>query len=103
MSDAIKVRALPQAVSIVLRSVFAQSAGVVFFLNCIGTVLGIGCHVWLTRTLGVEDYGIYTYTLAWANGLGLVALLGIDGAAVRFVAGYFGTRKDGLLRAFVRY
>jgi O-antigen/teichoic acid export membrane protein len=103
MIDVRKAGAFAQGVTTVFRSAFVQSAGAVFFLNCIGTALGVGCHVGLTRTLGVDGYGIYTYALAWANGLALVALLGTDGAAVRFVAGYFGTRKHGILRAFVRY
>ncbi len=56
----------------------------------------------LTRSLGLNNYGEFAYALSWANILAFVATLGMDRAALRYVAQYRTTSEHSLLRGFLR-
>jgi O-antigen/teichoic acid export membrane protein len=69
-------------------------------------VAGVGItfllQVMLARLLGVEEFGIYAYVLAWLNVLVLLATLGFENTLVRYVAVYRSARDWSLLRGIVR-
>ena len=67
-----------------------------FLLSAIGQGLTLGLQVLFARLSGAEEYGIYSYTMAWL-GVGLIiGKLGFDTALVRFSASYSSREKPGL-------
>jgi len=71
--------------------------------NVAGAAASFLTQLLLARTLAATRYGVYSYVLAWVNFAVLLSKLEFDSAALRYVAGYEGTRRDGLLAGFVRY
>jgi len=57
----------------------------------------------LARALAATRYGVYSYVLAWVNFAVILSKLEFDNAALRYVAAYEGTGRDGLLAGFLRY
>ena len=53
-----------------------------------GAGAAFGLHALLARLLGADQYGIYSYVLAWLGIAVLLASLGLDLSLVRFVAAY---------------
>lgn len=53
-----------------------------------GAGLSFLLQLLLARLLGVDSYGIYVYALGWLNVLVMLAVLGFDGAFVRYIAAY---------------
>lgn len=68
----------------------------------VGSVgLGFALNVLLARTLGPEQYGTYIFSLSLITILILIGTLGMENAALRFVASYVSQEAWGLLRGFV--
>ena len=65
--------------------------------------LGFILNVLLARFLGVADFGVYTYALAWRDLLIIPSLLGLDTLMVREVAVYRAKSNWGLLRGLLRW
>lgn len=86
-----------------VRSVLIKGASGSFVLKVAGSGLVLLCHIGLARTLGSENYGIYTYVLACMSILAVVCLFGLDTSALRFVSRYQSQRQWGLLRGFFKY
>lgn len=53
-----------------------------------GAGAAFGLHALLARLAGVEQYGTYSYVLAWLGVAVMVVCLGLDLSLVRFVAAY---------------
>lgn len=70
-------------------------------------VAGLGTsfllQVALARAMNVEDFGLCIYVLAWVNFAALLAKVGMDTAALRFVPEYESTGTRGAIRSFHRY
>ncbi len=70
-------------------------------------VVGVGLSyvsaVILSRTLGVNGYGLYSIALAWALILVLPSRAGLDFAALRFGAIYLDQGNASRLRALIRF
>lgn len=82
-----------------LEELITESGGAL--LLKVGSVaLSLGIQLALARTLGPGGYGEYSYIIAWANLLVLVATVGLDEASLRFVAEYWQHRETGLLLGF---
>jgi len=60
-------------------------------------------HVLLARSMGVSEYGVYAYVMAWLAMLVIVARLGFDTALLRFVAQYRIRHETGRLRGVIRF
>lgn len=73
-----------------------------FIVNVAGTALAFGLQVLLARMLGVASFGQYVYALTWINLCVLVAKLGFDTAALRFIPEYQAQERWGLLRGFIQ-
>ena len=69
-------------------AILARGAGGAFIADALGRVFAFGLQLLLARLMGVEQYGIFAYVLAWLNILVLVAKLGLDTMLVRFVPIY---------------
>ena len=68
----------------------------------IGTLLAYSVQIFISRTLGLQEYGTYAYVLAIINVLALVASLDLGSAALRFVGFYNSARQWHLFNGFVR-
>jgi O-antigen/teichoic acid export membrane protein len=62
-----------------------------------GAGLSFLLQILLARLLGAEPYGIYVYALGWLNILVMLAVLGFDGAFVRYIAAYRACERWELL------
>jgi O-antigen/teichoic acid export membrane protein len=69
-------------------------------------IAGIGIafllHLVLARTMGIEAYGLYLYAITWTSVLALLARLGLDTAAARFVPALLARNEPALLSGFLR-
>ena len=80
-----------------------QKVGMALAVNVTGNALAFGLQVLLARMLGVDSFGQYIYALTVMNFCVLVAILGLDTAALRFIPEYRTQEKWGLLRGFMRH
>ena len=80
---------------------FISKIGAVFIWKVIGIGIGFISQILLARILGVEDYGKLIYIITWVGILSLVAKVGFDDTAIKFVSGYIGNKKWNLLNGFI--
>lgn len=57
----------------------------------------------LARLLGVEQYGVYEYVIAWINVLVLPAVFGLDQLLVRSIAAYQAQSEWGLMQGLYQW
>ncbi len=86
-----------------IAATLARGAISAFVVNLTGVALAFGVAVLLARILGAEQYGYYVYALTWVILLALPSLLGMDSAAVRYVAAYRARGEDSLAAGFFVY
>lgn len=67
-------------------------------LRIISLSLGFLINVILARLLGVENFGAYAFSLAWAGLLGVPAVMGLDSFLVRKISIYHTQREWSLMR-----
>ena len=60
-------------------------------------------NILLTRILGVEGYGVYTYSMSWVLLLNIVATLGSQNLLVREVSANLTQQKWGLIRGLLQW
>ena len=80
----------------------ARGAILSVLLTAGGTALSYPVQIFISRTIGVQEYGKYAYVLGIMNVAALVAALDLGGAALRFVGFYSASRQWSLLRGFLR-
>jgi len=80
----------------------ARGAIVSVILTGVGTALSYGVQIFISRTLGVHEYGKYAYVLGIMNVAALIAALDLGGAALRYVGFYSASGQWSLLRGFRR-
>jgi O-antigen/teichoic acid export membrane protein len=80
----------------------ARRTATAFAVSAAGTLIVFANQILLARVLGAEGYGRYVYAVIWIGLLALIANVGFNTAAVRFVAEYRATEQWGLLRGFQR-
>jgi len=74
-----------------------------FVTRVVGVALSYVSAVVLSRTLGVQGYGVYSVALAWALVLVLPCRAGLDFAALRFGPAYIDAGDQGRLRGLARF
>jgi O-antigen/teichoic acid export membrane protein len=100
--DSISQLVLGDAGASALRQRIIYGAGALITLRILFAGLSLAGTVVLARVLGAENYGIYSYCLAWVVLLGIPAILGTDQLLVREVAAGL-TRADwGYISGIVR-
>lgn len=70
-----------------------RGAGATFLVQGGGQILTIVLQIVLARTMGREQFGMYTWVMSWVATLAVVAGLGFPVATVRFLPEY-QTRED---------
>ena len=86
-----------------LKHLLIKQALSSFGLRVTYTGLTFVTSVFLARFLGATDFGIYTYTIAWAYLLGVLAGVGLDNLLVREVSIYQTRSAWGLLRGILHW
>ena len=76
-----------------LRAQLARGALRGLVVTMLGILVGFLVQVAIARLLGVSEFGIYVWALAWINFLIMISCCGLDGLAVRKLPGYL---IDGL-------
>ena len=77
----------------------SRQSGIVFVGTIFAAVFGYSFKVYLARTLGAEALGLYALGMTIISFLGIINVLGLPEAAVRFVALYSASQKFQELRA----
>lgn len=80
----------------------ARGVILAFAIQVTGEGLDYLVRVCLARWMGIAQYGIYEYVLAWGLMLAILAELGLPTAMLRLVAQYRVQQQWGLLRGAVR-
>ena len=68
-----------------------------------GAGAAFGLHAMLARLAGAEQYGTYSYVLAWIGVLVLISTLGLDVALVKYSAAYQAQAQWAHLKGIVRW
>jgi len=79
-----------------------RRAGTSFLLLGTGTGIGFLLQLFLARSLGASQFGIYIFVLTWFNILAVVAKFGLETTTVRFVAAYRVREEWGALRGLLQ-
>ncbi len=84
-----------------IHAVLLRGTTGVFFVRLFGALLMFITHIILARILGVTDYGIFAYILAWIVILNQSAMLGFDISLIRYVASYMAHQKFSEVRGII--
>lgn len=68
-----------------------------------GAGAAFGLHALLARLAGADQYGVYSYVLAWIGVLVLLSTIGLDISLVKHVATYRARAQWGRLASMVRW
>lgn len=79
----------------------SRQSGVAFAGIIFSAVVGYAFKIYLARALGADALGLYALGMTIISFLGMVNVLGIPEAAVRFVAAYSASKKLSELRALL--
>ena len=82
--------------------VLAKEALIALVIQFAGIILTYLVQVFLARWIGITEYGIYEYVIAWSVLLAIPAGLGLPRTVLRFVSEYRVKEEWGLLRGIVR-
>lgn len=74
-----------------------------FAVKSAGAALALVVQIVLARVLGADEYGIYSYVMAWITFAALIAPLGADKSAVRFIPAYVSKKSATDVRSFVSW
>jgi O-antigen/teichoic acid export membrane protein len=80
----------------------ARGAGTAFILQGLGAGLAFALQVSLGNWMGPRGYGAYSFTVAWAGLVAVVAGLGLPSTVLRFVPAYISNRDWPRLRGILR-
>jgi len=81
----------------------ASGATSIFFQKLYLILATIGVQVILSRTMGIQKYGVYAFALAWIQLLAIPAVFGVDRIATRHVAAELVLNPDLAPRRFLRW
>lgn len=72
-------------------------------VSAVAVLVGFGMQVAIARMLGVNEFGIYAWALAWINFLVMISCCGLDGLAVRRLPPYLMDGDWGKARGFLLF
>lgn len=79
-----------------------SGASVAFVIKVIGAGAKYLAEIFYAQWLGSEQYGVYAFSLGWAQLLAVVAGLGFGNTVLRFVPQYLVKGRHDLLRGMIR-
>ncbi len=83
-------------------NVLLRGAAISFLIGVATRFVSFPVNIVLARSMGAEEFGVYSYVATWGFLLMLVGLLGFDSALKRFVATYRATDNFDLLGGVIR-
>jgi O-antigen/teichoic acid export membrane protein len=83
------------------KGIMLRGSAGALLIKSMGIVLSFLASVLVARSVGATHYGIYALSLVWINFFVLASKMGLDLAAVRFVAGYDVKQQWGPMRGLV--
>lgn len=75
------------------RSTMATGASITFVVRVYGAALAYLTQIFLARTMGAEELGVFVFAWTTISLVAFLAPLGFDNALVRFLAGYVGEQN----------
>jgi O-antigen/teichoic acid export membrane protein len=79
----------------------ARGAVVAFILQGLGAGLTFAMQVLLGRWMGVDEFGTYSFTLAWAAIIAVLAGVGLPITVLRFIPAFFSQGDYGRIRGIL--
>jgi O-antigen/teichoic acid export membrane protein len=79
----------------------ARGAVVAFILQGLGAGLTFAMQVLLGRWMGVDEFGTYSFTLAWAAIIAVLAGVGLPITVLRFIPAFFSEGDNGRIRGLL--
>jgi O-antigen/teichoic acid export membrane protein len=79
----------------------ARGAVVAFILQGLGAGLAFAMQVLLGRWMGVDEFGTYSFTLAWAAIIAVLAGVGLPITVLRFIPAFFSQGDHGRIRGIL--
>lgn len=101
-AQAAPVSARESSVSRTFLAKVARGAVLALALQVAGAGLGYLLQVALARWMGVSQFGLYTYLMAWATVLALLGGLGFPLSVLRFIPEYRAYGDHARLRGLIR-
>lgn len=86
-----------------VRAQLARGALQGLAVTAVGVAVGFAVQVVLARLLGVNEFGIYSWALAWVNFLVLFACSGFEGLMSKRLPAYLIDRQFGRARGFLLF
>ncbi|MDY6993844.1 MAG: flippase [Pseudomonadota bacterium] len=77
-------------------------AGISFIIKIFGAGVSFGLQVALARLLSLEDYGSFTYIMAWIGMISGFASLGFTTSLIRFIPQYLNKEEFGKLKGVIK-
>ena len=77
---------------------FLKHSGLAFVTRSIGGLAGFLMSIVITRTLSVEDSGLFFLAHALCSAVGMLCTLGLTNAFVRFLGGFHAEANWGVIK-----
>lgn len=65
--------------------------------------LMFGLQMIVARVLGLSEFGVYAYAMAWVQTLTVIGKFGVDSASLRYVSAHLARGESSLLSGFLRW
>ena len=62
-----------------------------------------GLQMIVARVLGLSEFGVYAYAMAWVQTLTVVGKFGVDSASLRYVSAHLARGETSLLSGFLQW
>jgi O-antigen/teichoic acid export membrane protein len=80
---------------------FLKHSGLAFVVRILGALTGFLLTLVVTRTLSVEQSGLFLLGYAICSAIGMLCTLGLTNAFIRFVGGYHAEANWGVIKGIV--
>ena len=77
---------------------FLKHSGLAFIVRIFGALTGFLVTLVITRTLSVEQSGLFLLSYAVCSAVGMLCTLGLTNAFIRFVGGYHAEANWGVIK-----
>ena len=82
---------------------FVRGSSGSLIIRLASSVMALASTIILTRILGLQEWGTYSFTISWLTTLVLIGRLGFNKSATRYIASYASLKKWGELTGFIQY
>lgn len=80
-----------------------RNMGGTLFIRLFSSFLAVFMEAQLARTLGYDNYSLYTYVWAWINLIAIFCLIGLENVTVRLVSEYLSRQQWSLLGGIIQF